>query len=270
VPLKASRSAGFLTFEGCALYCANWAPPDNRPRRGRIVILQPFAEEMNRARHVIAAAARHLAVSGFEVVIPDLTGTGDSEGDFGDASVARWIDDVSRLFVTFDDAMAIHLVGIRFGGLLASAVDPLERCASLTLVEPIVEGRQILRHFDRLSRAKELAAVNRSGGQVPTTGAQEPGLEVAGYHLSSSMRKELEKLKLADFTLPNGLPLNWLAIPPRGDAQEGLPTHSATAGLFSRSAQVNRQKIQCERFWMTQELTDCPTLADGLVKVLGA
>ena len=50
--------------------------------RGSIIIVPPFAEEMNRSRKMLSAQARRLMQIGYRVWLPDLFGTGDSQGDF--------------------------------------------------------------------------------------------------------------------------------------------------------------------------------------------
>ena len=52
---------------------------------GTVLFIPPFAEEMNRARRMVALQARDLAAAGWDVLQLDLFGTGDSQGDFGDA-----------------------------------------------------------------------------------------------------------------------------------------------------------------------------------------
>lgn len=60
----------------------------------RVLLLPPFAEEMNKSRRMIALAARAFAAAGAEVLVMDLLGCGDSSGDFGDASWDDWVDDL--------------------------------------------------------------------------------------------------------------------------------------------------------------------------------
>jgi hypothetical protein len=45
----------------------------------------PFAEEMNKSRRMIAEVGRRLEGSGVGMLLVDLFGTGDSEGEFAQA-----------------------------------------------------------------------------------------------------------------------------------------------------------------------------------------
>jgi hypothetical protein len=64
-----------------------------RPKieRDRLVIVPPFADEMNRSRYMLSRTARLLASNGCTVFLPDLSGTGDSYGNFDDVSWTDWL-----------------------------------------------------------------------------------------------------------------------------------------------------------------------------------
>lgn len=61
---------------------------------GTVVWVHAFAEEMNKTRRMSALMARLFAGDGWRVVQKDLSGCGDSAGDFSEASWAAWLDDV--------------------------------------------------------------------------------------------------------------------------------------------------------------------------------
>ena len=75
------------------LFCL-YHPPQG-DCRGAVLYVPPFAEEMNRARRIAAQQARALAALGYGVLQPDLGGTGDSSGDFGEARWDSWKDDLA-------------------------------------------------------------------------------------------------------------------------------------------------------------------------------
>src|SRR5262245_5413710 len=69
-------------------------PPAHVLRRGGVLFVPPFAEEMNKSRRQVMLAARALAAAGFGVLLSDLYGTGDSGGEFADGRVAAWRSDL--------------------------------------------------------------------------------------------------------------------------------------------------------------------------------
>src|SRR5512133_1710196 len=86
--------AFYLPFAAGRRFCLLHAPDAAAPRRGAVVYVHPFAEEMNKSRRAVALQARALAQAGYAVLQIDLHGCGESSGDFGDATWASWIDDV--------------------------------------------------------------------------------------------------------------------------------------------------------------------------------
>src|SRR5688500_5815022 len=70
------------------------AEPAGGTVRGVVLLLPPFAEEMNKSRRMCALLARGLAADGWRVVRIDLLGCGDSAGSLRDASWEQWCDDL--------------------------------------------------------------------------------------------------------------------------------------------------------------------------------
>ena len=52
------------------------------PPRGCVLVVPPFAEEMNKCRRMVTELAIRLAEQGIATLQPDFYGTGDSAGDF--------------------------------------------------------------------------------------------------------------------------------------------------------------------------------------------
>ncbi|MEM7570930.1 MAG: hypothetical protein AAF337_14150, partial [Pseudomonadota bacterium] len=62
-----------------------------------VIIMQPFAEEMNRCRRLLALTQSALADRGICSLTLDYLGTGDSEGAFQEATLPSWISDMQCL-----------------------------------------------------------------------------------------------------------------------------------------------------------------------------
>ena len=60
------------------------------PVAGTVLVVPPFAEEMNKCRRIVTEVALGLADRGVATLVPDLHGTGDSAGDFAEADWATW------------------------------------------------------------------------------------------------------------------------------------------------------------------------------------
>ncbi|KAB8057803.1 hydrolase 2, exosortase A system-associated, partial [Janthinobacterium violaceinigrum] len=152
----------FLPASGGQRYCLLHLPPPGRSARGGIVYVHPFAEELNKSRHVAAAQARAFAALGYSVLQIDLFGCGDSSGDFHEARWDIWHNDLhlacAWLAQRVDGPLTVW--GLRLGALLAldfasRAQLPLAR---LLLWEPELDGRRSIDRFLRLRLAAGMLA----------------------------------------------------------------------------------------------------------------
>ncbi|MGH8596161.1 MAG: hydrolase 2, exosortase A system-associated, partial [Gammaproteobacteria bacterium] len=194
-----------------------------------VVYLHPFAEEMHKSRRMAALQAAALATAGCATLSVDLTGCGDSGGDFADASWSVWRRDavtaIAWLKARFD--RCVTLWGLRTGATLATDVavdrDDIE---SLMLWQPVLIGEMFLNQFLRIRLAAEM--FQDAGKQTSTLEyrgrlARGESIEVAGYCLTSAMARDLAGIVLGDFT--PACPVRWFevgriarqAISPAGD-----------------------------------------------------
>ena len=109
----------FLPSRRGALFAIDH-PPSSAGEQA-VLYIPPFAEEMNKARRMVALQAAELARSGCRVLLLDLYGTGDSAGDFRDARWEFWLDDLTRAveWLAGQGGRRVTLLGLRAGCLLA-------------------------------------------------------------------------------------------------------------------------------------------------------
>jgi exosortase A-associated hydrolase 2 len=168
-----------------------------------LMIVPPFAEEMNKSRPMMARAATDYAARGGEALIVDLYGTGDSDGDFREASVRRWRDDL-RAFTAFladRGHVSLDVLAVRAGVLLPvhGAIDPRLVLGRLVAWQPAVHGNTVINQFLRLRIAGNVIGSRNADPVNPRVLLREQGwLEVAGYDLSDDLVREFEGLELAD------------------------------------------------------------------------
>ncbi len=234
-----------------------------------LVLLPPFAEEMNKSRHVMAQLGHRLARAGVTTVLPDLHGTGDSDGDFADADWDVWrrnaID--CAAWALDQGAQRLLLGGVRLGAALAVDVAgtlPVVPSA-LLLWQPVPAGRSAMTQFLRLRAAAGLAA----GGERETTGALRErlgageALEVAGYTLSPSLFSAVESLDLAAVPPPSEVPVDWFEVS-RGPDGAVLPAARKLASAWSEwGVEAEPVAVGGDAFWATQELAAAPALLDA-------
>ena len=84
-----------------------------------LIILPPFADEMNKSRHIISQFMRQATQQGFSCYLMDHFGTGDSEGDLDQADMNLWRADLNLLLAQLAAAghQQVSFLAIRFGAL---------------------------------------------------------------------------------------------------------------------------------------------------------
>lgn len=256
----------FLAGEQGALFCIHLYPTDITPK-GSILYLHPFAEEMHKSRRMAALQARRFAAEGYAVLQVDLTGCGDSAGDFGDAMWERWLTDArcAHAWLSAEAAGPVILWGLRTGASLAvELAGTLSGIQRLILWQPVVNGEQFLTQFLRIKLASEmLSAGQAQSGTKELRAKLEAGesVEVGGCMLSAAMALDLARLKLAD--MPPPCPVAWLETGAEvGDAptpaSQRIVDAWRTAGVS-----VHTRTVTGEPFWATQEITECPSLIEA-------
>jgi len=235
--------------------------------KGSILYLHPFAEEMHKSRRMAALQARRFAAEGYAVLQLDLTGCGDSAGDFGDATWEGWLADARRAHAWLSEKHPgpVMLWGLRSGASLAvELANTLSGIERLLLWQPVANGEQFLNQFLRIKLASEmLSGTQAQSGTKELRARLESGeaIEVGGYLLGSAMARSLANMKLAD--MPPPCPVEWLEI---GAENSDSPTPASQRIVDAwRTAGVNvrTRTVSGEPFWVTQEITECAGLIEA-------
>lgn len=259
----------------CLFHPANRAPGSSA--LGQVVYVHPFTEEMNKSRRMAALQARALALAGFEVLQIDLLGCGDSSGDFGDASWAAWVADVTSACLWLrarPDAVSadqprppLWLWGLRAGCLLAiQAAQTLAQPCHFVFWAPTPAGKPLLQQFLRLKAAADLASGNAKAimeGLRSSLG-QGQAVEVAGYLLAPALASGLEQANLTPpATHGHASRVEWFELSTREDAS--LTPVAATSITQWQQAlyTVRSHLINGPGFWQTTEIEDASALIDA-------
>ena len=241
----------------------NMVPIAHVPRAG-LVFVAPFAEEMNKSRRMVALAARLFAARGVSVLLVDLLGTGDSAGDFADATWEAWLDDICKAHTWLADSIhaPVGLWGLRLGATVATtAAARITDVSNLLLWQPVVSGAAHLTQFLRLKIAAEaLAGGNRqTTQQLMDQFTEGQSVEVAGYTLSSPFALSMSRARLElpqDFSAP----VEWIEVSP-GTLPSLSPGSQATLNAWrTTAADIRSAAVAGPPFWQTQEIEICEAL----------
>ncbi len=283
----AGRSGGdgfeafFLGVPSGRLFCtfrAGRAPASAAlgTRAPALLVVPPFAEEMNKARRMLALLAQRAQAAGISVLIPDLHGTGDSDGEFGDATLETWSDDLRCCadWLAGQVAAPVSVLAVRFGALLVGSL-PARVCAGgqLVLWQPSTSGRLLVNQFLRLKLAGQLLAGNEAQAGMTTVRheLQHTGsLEVAGYTIRRELVESIESRELSKTDVRAFASVTLFEI-----AATDEPTVSPAA---TRALDAWRREgtlaagctVAGDPFWATTEITTVPRLLDATIERLVA
>ncbi len=232
---------------------------------GSILYVPPFAEELNRSRHMVARGVQAFATLGWAVFQMDLHGCGDSEGDFGDASWASWMDDLDRAYQWLTDQGhgPVVMWSLRAGSLLASSWMQ-RRQVNLPLLawQPVFNGQQYLTQFLRIRLGADLGQSPQSKNVLADLRAAlksgEP-VVVGGYWLSPELAHGLEA---STFGLPadHRAPITVLEVA-HTDPPELTPATSNWLDKARAAGHVCQgQACMGNKFWQSTEVETAMSL----------
>ncbi len=246
-------------------------------RAGRecVLVIAPFGDEMNKCRPMFALQARKLAERGFDVLLVDLHGTGDSAGDFGDASWEQWSDDLRCAWewLAARHPAAIHVLAARSGALLMDALTQVRTTANSKLVlwQPTIKGADYWRQVLRL----RLAAQSIRGGDAQQPSSQEllereGGIEIAGYRFSANLVRALSDAVLSAESIASFHATLWAEISVAGEATLSPVGQRTILQWQAAGAKVSAHVLSGEPFWTTPEIALVPALIDATCDFFGS
>lgn len=272
----AFSEAFFLPGTAGDLLAVHHRPAAGMAVHASLLHVPAFAEEMNKSRRLVTLAAREMARCGVATLVVDLHGCGDSVGDFSDATVPIWLEDLSHChrWLTRTHGRPVGLWGLRLGCLLCKAVIdrdvlPVDR---LLLWQAVTKGEASLNEFLRLKVAASMVGEDDSGsGGVANPDARlttrdlrdllDAGrsVEVAGYELSAELAQGLTNLELGVGEPPR-CKVDWLEVV-RAEGGGILPGSRRVVERWqARGASVQVTPVVGEPFWRTLEIAECGAL----------
>lgn len=242
-----------------------------------LIYVPPFAEEMNRARRMVALQARLLAEVGVDVLLLDPFGTGDSAGDFGDATWEIWREDVKAAMAWLSERIGgkVGLWGLRLGALLAADVAAADAgsIARLVLWQPVLSGERHLTQFLRLRLAASMGmGLERDSIKgLRRRLSDGESLEVAGYELAPSLANAMASLGLQSLIEKQGtLRVDWLEVVSGDQPSLAAGSQQIVDALKQRGLPLAAEAVSGEPFWAIQEITLAPNLLRATTDVLRA
>ncbi|HEU4412485.1 MAG TPA: amino acid adenylation domain-containing protein [Polyangiaceae bacterium] len=181
--------------------------------REAALVCAPVGEEHVRARFVLTRLARRLAAGGVPTLLFDYYGFGDSLGESGEASCARWqrdIADAHRELARRTGAARVAAVGVRLGAALLCNAAPGLDLARIVLWDPVCDGAG---HYAEMAalHAQYLRSMQHLRLGRPPARPPGGGEELLGATYSREALRELKALAIPKLAPDRGPPVRWLA-----------------------------------------------------------
>lgn len=195
--------------EGARLFGCYHSPQGGRHQDAGVLLCYPAGHEYVACHRAFRQLAGRLAQRGFPVLRFDYYGSGDSAGDYEEASLGRWRQDVAAAIDELRrraSCSKVRLVGLRLGASLSIlASEGREDVGGLVLWDPVLDGRRYLDSIMALHEELDGASSGSSEDEVR---------EILGYPFSRTLRLELESLDLS--SPPAALAQRILVLETRG------------------------------------------------------
>jgi exosortase A-associated hydrolase 2 len=276
-PLVGGR---FIGAGSAQLAVVSFAPPPGVPARFAVLHVPAAFDEMNKARRMVALQARALASAGGCVVVYDPTGTGDSSGDHGDATLDRWRDDAAAAwaFMRREFPGPAALWGLRLGALVAATLAGEDAFApsALLLWQPVASGRTFVNQFLRLAAAAQITGrADAAPGAKSLRQQLDDGVivDVAGYAIRPEWVTGVSALSL-DAVAPPPCAVVWRESTTTAPPQLPAPAAKIAQRWAGEGVRVDIEAVTGPSFWATTEIEESPQLiaatTDAMVRAMAA
>lgn len=239
-----------------------------------IIHCPAFAEEMNKSRRMVSLQAKAFAENGYNIVVPDLYGTGDSPGEFAEANWLIWQDNLAEIISWVRQthgAAGITLWGLRSGCLLAvqTAAAAAHHITGILLWQPIPSGQQFISQFLRLRVARSLNGPKKETvKELRQLSANGHPLEVAGYLLSPELVASADTLNLQTLELPAQIRVGLVEVTSSDQLDHSPVILRILDSWRERNITLHHLVIQSAPFWSTQEISWSTDLIDASLDLL--
>ena len=245
--------------------------PTSATRSTGIIFCPPFAEEKNMSHSVVVKTARMFAEHGFPVLRFDLSGCGDSEGEFSEATLEDWQEDLSQaVSILFKETDVEHyaLWGLRLGAGLALLHTARHKDVSfLILWQPVIDFAEHIQQFLRRKISSQISRKEHNISPISKTVRQLEGqgvVHVIGYPVTRRLYDGFNAVGKYPYQVTPLIPTLLLSISLMERPAFSMKQYSDR--LLESGAPVRFEHVTAEPFWDRYWRWECRDVSDFTLK----
>lgn len=232
------------------------------------LVVPGFAEEMNRCRAMVRAQVERLRALGHGVMVLDPIGTGDSPGEFVEASLASWLTDLRAgvAWLRSRHQGCAGLLGVRLGALLALHLAAEDAGLNhLLLWQPVMSGKNHWTQFLRIRIAAEMQVPDGARSTEALRKLSRDGLpvEASGYAVGPALAQGLDDLVVPPVASWKGRRMAWFEVLGTADLPVPPAQQAAVEKLRAAGAEIDLHTVQGPAFWHVHERAVAPELLEA-------
>jgi len=259
-----TRQPYYLEGTHGKLFCIYFSPSEISQHP--VLIFSPFAEEMNKSRRMLSQQAAQLAEMGAPVLMFDYFGTGDSEGDFADASWEIWVSDLSIIinWLLESNTTTFNILAMRMGALLTTRISPSfhKFINKVVYWQPVTSGELLMSQFYRLKLASDM--LGKDSGltlkDIKNQLQDNQHVEIAGYSLNPALAQELSNTKLQQIESSVLKDAYWVELINSEEKPVPPASQRVIDSLCEDGANIHVKTVIGSQFWSVVELVDVPQM----------
>lgn len=255
------------------LFAMRFEPEREQRRTMGFVLVHPFAEEKKSAHRTLVCLARCLCGEGFPVLMFDLRGCGDSEGDFMLVRLADWITDLERAVQMLRqeaEVQSVGMIGLRFGAYLSGYYAAEHHNVTHYIwIEPVLKPLDYLRRSLRHKLVKELLTEGKvvsNREELLQNLDNEQGIDFDGFEIRTAFFRDLREAQTQEVLL-SAFPVIPLGLLVSVSMNGKMAKAVLEAAMLKPEVQL--KQVNMELFWNRVEDVDCEELMTCIMDYLG-
>ncbi len=229
---------------------------------GHMIFVAPLFEEANRTRHMVTRASIDAYKLGYQSIIFDHFGTGDSEGELLCATLTCWQQD---LLQQIGDIKAKSNMPITLSVQLSAALllnnKIITHVDNLHLWQPQFNGKRFVQQFKRLSFASVLT---NSNSEQPKEAGLPQKQTISGYTMSCQLLDDLAMQSIQCIS-GGGIHFQWFEwLRPGNKLSKERTNQQEQFKMIATKSSMVFHTLTDNKFWQMTELV----LSDQLLMLL--